>query len=330
MAAPTVPPPRVCIVSPAAAAANNGNWHTVARWQRFLAPVAAVSIRGPSDDPGEADLLIALHARRSADVVRQWREARPAAPLALVLTGTDLYRDLDHDPRARHSLECASRVVVLQEEGLARLDASTRAKAVVIVQSASAVRAARSPGDPEFVAVGHLRAEKDPETLMRAARLLAAEGNAPTLAHIGAALDAGLGDAARATAASCPAYRWLGGLSHATARRTIARACALVHPSVMEGGANVVIEAVRSGVPVLASRIDGNVGLLGADYDGFFPVGDAAALAMLMRRFVADTAFAARLRAQCALREPLFRPACERRAVRELVFGLLPARSPAR
>jgi len=330
MAAPTVPPPRVCIVSPAAAAANNGNWHTVARWQRFLAPVAAVSIRGPSDDPGEADLLIALHARRSADVVRQWREARPAAPLALVLTGTDLYRDLDHDPRARHSLECASRVVVLQEEGLARLDASTRAKAVVIVQSASAVRAARSPGNPEFVAVGHLRAEKDPETLMRAARLLAAEGNAPTLAHIGAALDAGLGDAARATAAACPAYRWLGGLSHAAARRAIARACALVHPSVMEGGANVVIEAVRSGVPVLASRIDGNVGLLGADYDGLFPVGDAAALAMLMRRFVADTAFAARLRAQCALREPLFRPAGERRAVRELVFGLLPARSPAR
>jgi len=91
-----------------------------------------------------------------------------------------------------------------------------------------------------------------------------------------------------------------------------------------------VIEAVRSGVPVLASRIDGNVGLLGADYDGLFPVGDAAALAMLMRRFVADTAFAARLRAQCALREPLFRPAGERRAVRELVFGLLPARSPAR
>ena len=84
------------------------------------------------------------------------------------------------------------------------------------------------------------------------------------------------------------------------ARRAIARARALVHPSVMEGGANVVIEAVRSGVPVLASRIDGNVGLLGADYDGFFPVGDAAALAALMRRFVADAAFAAHLAAQCA------------------------------
>jgi len=330
MAAPTVPGPRVCIVSPAAAAANNGNWHTAARWQRFLAPVATVEIVGPTDDPGEADLLIALHARRSADAVQQWRVARPAAPLALVLTGTDLYRDLDHDPRARHSLECASRVVVLQEEGLARLDAATRAKATVILQSATAVRAARSADDPAFVAVGHLRAEKDPETLMRAARLLAADRQPPVIAHLGAALDARLGEAARATSADCPAYRWLGARSHAATRRAIARAGALVHPSVMEGGANVVIEAVRSGVPVLASRIDGNVGLLGAGYDGFFPVGDSVALAALMRRFLADAAFAAALAAQCAAREPLFLPAAERRAVRALIFDLLPARQDAR
>ena len=210
----------------------------------------------------------------------------------MVLTGTDLYRDLDHDPRARHSLECASRVVVLQEEALRRLDAATRAKAVVIVQSARALRASRGPDDPEFVAVGHLRSEKDPETLLRAVRLLGAQGHAPRVDHVGAALDEKLGDAARATAAACPGYRWLGGLAHGAARRAIARARALVHPSVMEGGANVVIEAVRSGVPVLASRIDGNVGLLGAGYDGFFPVGDSVALAALMRRFLADAAFA--------------------------------------
>jgi putative glycosyltransferase (TIGR04348 family) len=330
MAASTAPVPKVAIVSPAAASANNGNAHTAARWQRFLAPVATVRVQAPADDPLGADLLVALHARRSADAVRRWREARPAAPIALVLTGTDLYRDLDTDPLARHSLECASRVVVLQEAGLARLDAATRARTVVIVQSASAVHAARVPGDADFVAVGHLRAEKDPETLMRAARLLAADARAPTIAHIGGALEQRLGDAARATQDACPAYRWLGPRSHAAARRAIARARALVHPSVMEGGANVVIEAVRSEVPVLASRIDGNVGLLGAGYDGFFPVGDAAALAALMRRFVGDPDFAAHLAGQCARREPLFRPAQERRAVRELVFGLLPAGSATR
>ncbi len=323
-----VPLPRVRIVSPALASANNGNWHTAARWQRFLAPVvASVDIIGVDvvDEAEPADLLIALHARRSAAPIACWRERWPGAPIVLVLTGTDLYRDLDIDADARHSLECASRVVVLQEAGLARLDDANRAKATVIVQSAPALRATRVPGDADLVAVGHLREEKDPQTLYRAARLLAGDAAAPTIAHVGAALDARLADEARATMAACPSYRWLGALSHAAARRTIARARALVHPSRMEGGANVVIEAVRSGVPVLASRIDGNVGLLGAAYDGYFPVGDAGALAALAWRFCADAAFAGQLRDQCAAREPLFRPAAERRAVRALVFDLLAA-----
>jgi putative glycosyltransferase (TIGR04348 family) len=332
-----VPLPRVRIVSPASAAANNGNWHTAARWQRFLAPVVArVDIVGvdadDADDEAAADVLIALHARRSAAPIARWRARRPGAPIVLVLTGTDLYRDLDADADAdadaRHSLECASRIVVLQEQGPARLDAASRIRTQVIVQSAPALRSTRSPGDADLVAVGHLREEKDPETLYRAARLLAADATAPTIAHVGAALDARLADEARATMAACPSYRWLGPLSHAAARRTIAKGRALVHASRMEGGANVVVEAIRSGVPVLASRIDGNVGLLGTDYEGYFPVGDAAALAALARRFTADDAFARRLSAQCAVREPLFRPAAERRAVRALVAGLWPTGSP--
>jgi len=323
--------PRVRIVSPALAAANNGNWHTAARWQRFLAPVANAAIVGVDDgeDP-RADLLIALHARRSAAAIARWRERRPDAPLVLVLTGTDLYRDLDVDAGARHSLECASRVVVLQEAGLERLDGASRAKAILIVQSAPALRAARAPGDPDLVAVGHLREEKDPATLYRAARVLAGDAVVPTIAHIGGPLDARLADEARATMATCPSYRWLGALSHAAARRTIARARALVHCSRIEGGANVVIEAVRSGVPVLASRIDGNVGLLGAGYDGYFPVGDAMALAALARRFLVDAAFVDHLRAQCAAREPLFLPSVERRAVRALLAELGSAREGAR
>ena len=331
------PLPRVRIVSPALAAANNGNWHTAARWQRFLAEVAQVEIVGVDDDERravgdrrvDADLLIALHARRSARSITRWREQRGDAPAVLVLTGTDLYRDLDVDPGARHSLECASRIVVLQEAALARLDAASRAKAVVIVQSAPALRVAPAADAAELVAVGHLREEKDPRTLFRVARLLAADAPAPTIAHVGAALDPRLGEEARTTMAACPSYRWLGALAHAAARRTIARAQALVHPSRMEGGANVVIEAVRSGVPVLASRIDGNVGLLGTDYEGYFPVGDADALAVLIRQFRADAAFAARLRGQCAAREPLFRPAAERRAVRAIVLGLLATRRGA-
>ena len=322
--------PRVTIVSPALAAANNGNSHTAARWQRFLAPVADVEVVAIGAEDGGADVLIALHARRAAASIARWRERRPDAAIAVVLTGTDLYRDLPADADARHSLECASRIVVLQEAALARLDAKARAKAVVVVQSAPALHAQHTARDADFVVVGHLRDEKDPRTVMAAARLLAADPAPPTIVHIGAALDARLGDEAQATMAACPAYRWVGAVAHAATRRTIARACALVHASRMEGGANVVIEAVRSGVPVLASRIDGNVGLLGIGYDGYFPVGDAAALAALMRRFRADETVAELLRAQCALREPMFVPAVERRAVRALVAGLVAAARRAR
>ena len=314
--------PTVCIVSPALAAANNGNWQTAARWQRFLAPVASVTI-ATAWDGAPVDALIALHARRSADSIARYAAADAEAKLALVLTGTDLYRDIDTDASALHSLECASHVVVLQDEGLARLAPATRAKARVIVQSASA-RMRRAPAGRyiDLVAVGHLRDEKDPLTLMRAARLLDA-GSPIRVHHIGNPLDATLADAARQTAAECPRYRWLGGLPQAAARRRIAGAHALVHMSRMEGGANVVIEAIRSGVPVLASRIDGNVGLLGHDYGGYFPVGDAAVLAGLMQRLADDAGFEAGLTAQCAALEPRFRPEVERREVRRLLADML-------
>ena len=320
---PPEPLPRVHIVTPALAAANNGNVRTAERWHAFLAPIAACELSTAwHGEP--ADLLVALHARRSADSIARFRATHPSRPIALVLTGTDLYRDIDEDASARHSLECASALVVLQDDGPARLDASARAKTRVIVQSApSLVLPPRPPGSEEFVAVGHLREEKDPLTLMAAARLA---GPAIRIAHVGAALDPALGAEATRTMQACPGYRWLGALDHAAARRRMARAIALVHPSRLEGGANVVIEALRSRVPVLASHIDGNQGLLGHDYDGYFEAGDARGLATLMRRFRQDADFASHLAAQGTLLAPRFRPALERAAVRGLVVDLLAPR----
>ena len=320
--------PSVCIVTPALAAANNGNWHTASRWARFLSTRAEVRVQ-LAWDGAPADALIALHARRSAESIERFHAAHPGRPLAVVMTGTDLYRDLQTDASARHALECASHVVVLQAEGLAALPAPVRDRARTIVQSASRLR--RDDAAPDHVtltAVGHLRDEKDPLTLMNAVRQLPAD-TPIRVVHIGRPLDPALGEAAARTMRECPAYRWLGGLEAAATRRWIARSHALVHMSRMEGGANVVIEAVRSGVPVLASRIDGNVGLLGADYDGYFPVGDAAALAALMQRFAAEPSFAAGLAGQCAAREPEFAPAAEARKVRALLVDMLAQRGHA-
>ena len=83
-------------------------------------------------------------------------------------------------------------------------------------------------------------------------------------------------------------YRWRGEVPGWQVRREFARSHVMVISSVMEGGANVVSEAIVAGVPVIASKIDGNVGLLGADYRGYYPAQDTAALAALL--FVARPA----------------------------------------
>ena len=179
--------------------------------------------------------------------------------------------------------------------------------------------------------VGHLRDEKSPQTLYEAARLLNADSGI-LIDHIGDPLDAALAKEARATAASCPHYRWLGGLDHETTRRHIQRAHLLVHASKMEGGAHVVMEAVCSGTPVLASKVDGNVGMLGQSYAGYFEVGNALALNALLTRIRQEQVLASgfgpsslyiRLAKQCAQRAELFAPEKEKMALTKLVQALL-------
>ncbi len=120
-----------------------------------------------------------------------------------------------------------------------------------------------------------------------------------------------------------PNYRWHGALPHAATRRRIQSAHVLVHPSRMEGGAHAVIEAMRSGTPVLASRIDGNVGLLGEDYAGTFAVGDDAALATLLLRARDDPDMLENLQRQITLRAPLFSPEAESNRLHGLVAALM-------
>jgi putative glycosyltransferase (TIGR04348 family) len=311
----------ILIVSPALASSNNGNWHTASRWRTFLSAFAPTEIIQQWDgEPARA--LVALHARRSAQSIARFREVHPNRPIALVLTGTDVYGEMASDDSARQSLRCATHLVVLQAEALNRLEPADCAKARVIVQSAPVVLCAdRQVQRVDYVAVGHLRSEKDPLALMQAARLLL--GTGIQIVHVGEALDPALGAEARRTMDQCPNYRWLGNLPQPEARRRIACARALVHMSRLEGGANVVIEAVRSQVPVLASRIDGNVGLLGRDYDGYFSCGSAVELAQLMQRMLDEPSFAERLQAQGAVREALFEPAAEAAAVQALLSDML-------
>jgi putative glycosyltransferase (TIGR04348 family) len=312
-------------VTPALASANNGNWQTARRWAGMLRPAYRVRLTDQWRAGDEA-AMIALHARRSAESVAAWDARHPDRPLLLVLTGTDLYRDIAIDAAARRSLQQASALVVLNELGSLSLPEGLRGKTHVILQSCTERAALPHTGRHlRALMVGHLRDEKDPRTYWRAVERLAARRDM-VFDHIGAALDPALGAAAEALAARLPQFHWLGGQAHGAVRRRIQTAHVLVHASRMEGGAQVIIEAIRSGTPVLASRIDGNLGLLGRGYAGLFEPGDDTALATLLERARDETDMLPQLTAQLAARAPLFAPQAERAALHQLVGGLVPTR----
>lgn len=313
---------RIVIVTPAAPGSRHGNRHTAERWAGHLRALGHEPQIAQEWDGRECDMLIALHARRSHAAIRAWKAAHPERPLALVLTGTDLYRDIRHDAEARASLRLADRMVVLQPEGLAELGAAQRAKTRVIFQSVRAVRRQAPPRRYFLVTVlGHLREEKDP--FCAALALAHLQQSAIRVVQLGGAMTPEMGVQARALMRAEPRYRWLGELDHAAAMRWLARSHAMVISSRMEGGAHVVSEAIGIGVPVIASAIPGNIGLLGKRYRGYYPVANASALAARLARAQSDSGWLGALEAAVTARRRIVDAAAERAAIARLIGDLL-------
>jgi putative glycosyltransferase (TIGR04348 family) len=271
----------------------------------------------------DCDLLIALHAFKSHSSIRRFRAARPSDPLVVGLTGTDLYGDIHTRADAVESLGLATRLVLLQPRGQAMLPATVQDKARVIYQSVQvSPRAEPIRADVfEVCVIGHLRPVKDPLRTALAARLLPAASRIQVL-HLGGALRGELAEQARGEAARNQRYHWMGELPRSEALGVLSRCRLLSLTSVTEGGPNVISEAVVVGVPVISSRIDGSIGLLGVDYTGYFPVGDSQALADLLWRAETDTEFYNTLRDCCARLRPLFDPAREKQSWEDLLREL--------
>ena len=312
---------RIVIVTPAAPGSRHGNRATAQRWALHLRALGYKTQVVLEWDGRDCDILIALHARRSHASIEAWKTAHPRRPLALVLTGTDLYRDIREDAAARASLRLADRLVVLQPKGLDELSAAERAKTRVIFQSVRALRRQAALRSYFLVTViGHLREEKDP---FRAALALAHLPHSPIrVVHLGQAMTPDMGRQARALMRAEPRYRWLGELEHAGAMRWLARSHLMVISSWMEGGAHVVSEAIGIGVPVIASAIPGNIGLLGEDYPGYYPLADETALAAQLARAHSDPAWLAALEAAVRARGNEVDPAVEREAIARLIADL--------
>ena len=116
-----------------------------------------------------------------------------------------------------------------------------------------------------------------------------------------------------------PRYTWHQELPHYQIRQVYRRTHVLVLPSRMEGGANVISEAIVARVPIIASNIDGSIGLLGRDYPGYYPVEDEQALAELMLRMETDAASYRQLEQRCIERRPMFTEEQEREGWRQML-----------
>lgn len=313
----------VVIVCPYPAGSRLGNRITAVRWRELLVALGHRVSVTTGLPRGRYDVLVALHAYKTAESVRWSRAQHPERPIVVALTGTDLSRDIHLHPEARRSLELADRLVVLHDLALDEVPARMRKKVRVIRQSAEPprVRPPRSREAFDVALVAHLRPEKDPLRAALAARLLPGSSRV-RIVHAGRALSGEWKRRAQAEQAANPRYAWLGEVSPERAKRTIAAARLMVLTSTSEGGANVLGEAIVAATPVLASRIPAAVSALGSGYRGFFTTGDTAALARLLGRAERDASFLALLTRQTRARRHLFVRSGERNAWRSLLGEL--------
>jgi putative glycosyltransferase (TIGR04348 family) len=316
---------RISLITPAKKQSRAGNRTTAVRWARILQSLGH-RVRVAVDYQGEpADLMVALHAWRSAASIRSFRDEHPQAPLVVALTGTDIYRFLDTDPELTlSSLALADVLVCLHNRVNQAIPERFADKLQVIYQSALPLSRPREPSQRFFdvCVIGHLREEKDPLRAALAVRDLPPSSRIRVI-HLGKAHHQDWAVRAEQEMARNPRYIWRGEVPRSSVRRAFAKAQLMVLSSIMEGGANVISEAVVAGVPVIASDIPGSVGLLGDGYPGYYPVEDTAALRRLLRRSEQETSFLTELAERCASLSRLFMPEAERESWHALLDRLL-------
>lgn len=267
---------KVCVASPYPLTDLKGNSVTTSRIVNLLRG-AGIEARGSYLFDGEpAEVLISLHAVKGVEGVRDFREKMPEGKVVVLLTGTDLYQSLPGGSETGlQNLAEADRIVVVQSAAIARLPEEIRHKVVVIPASLDPISIKASPVVPPFAisVVGHPRPVKRPFLTIEAVARHP-EWEEVEVWQIGEALDEESERSALSWAQRDPRYRWFGGLPRDEALELCARSALTVNSSILEGGANAVLEAMMMGVPVLASRIEGNEGILGPDYPGYFEEGE--------------------------------------------------------
>ena len=311
----------ICLITPAAENSRSGNHTTAVRWRNILQSLGhKVSVEQKYSGQA-ADLMVALHAWRSASSIQNFADKHPAKPLVVALTGTDAYQFIHtHPEQTLQSIKLADRLVGLHTRIAHSVPSEYRNKARVIYQSTETKQKRRTYIKRGFqiCVAGHLRHEKDSLRPAYATRSLPTSSGIQ-ISHYGKAHTKNWERNALLETAKNRRYQWYGEISQPLLRFKFSQSHLLVLPSRMEGGANIISEAIMANLPVIASNIDGSIGLLGEDYLGYFQVEDTKDLRNLLLRCERDSKFYQTLIRQCKLRRGLFTPAREQSSWEKLL-----------
>jgi len=313
---------RIEIVTPAPPGTLHGNRITALRWQQFLSRLNYQSTVTEKWSGKSCDVLIALHGLRSHDSIKAFKKTHPDHPVVLIMTGTDIYRDLKSSKKVIQSMEMADAIVILQPNAIQSLPKKFHHKVQVIYQSIKSISRKTTP-KRHFLAsiIGHLRSEKDPFCAAQSLRLLPSDSRI-RLVQLGKAMSPKFKKQAMSIQANLDRYRWLGQLSHSKTLQWLARSHVMIISSIMEGGAHVVSEAIAIGIPVIASDIPGNRGLLGNSYPAYYPVGDQVALSKLLTKVETNQAFYQKLSKAITGRQKVTKPELEQESIHKLIKSL--------
>jgi glycosyltransferase involved in cell wall biosynthesis len=244
------------------------------------------------------DRALAAHLRANPDIgllhahfgipdaiIARRRAARTGIPYVVTLHGDDAFKVLPRaDPigrAVRRAVTEASAVICVSEAMARAVSAVVDVEPVVISNGYddALFRVSHLPRDGGLLYVGNLVPTKNLPTLLRAyARVLPATAMPLTIVGDGP-LRASLASLAR-TLGVPDRVRFLGVQGRREVADLMARAAALVLPSLSEGWGVVIAESLASGTPVVASRVGGVPEILGSDDGGILVApGDEDALA---------------------------------------------------
>jgi len=317
---------KIILITPALPSSRSGNRVTATRWKTMLTELGhKITVKASSDDISQIskkhDAMIALHAWRSAASIDYFKQQFPLKPLIVALTGTDLYKFINSHPKPTlRSIKQADALIALHDLAYLALPKSAQKKVHVIHQSADIIKRKANKNKRNFdvCVIGHLREEKDPLRAAYAVRKLPDDSRIRVI-HFGKAHTPIWAERAKKEMQNNLRYTWHGEVPHWKINQLYANADIMVLSSKMEGGANVVSEACAAGLPIVASDIDGSIGLLGKTYPGYYPYGNTKSLRELLIKTEIDHIYLTKLTKACQAKASLFRYKNEKNSLKIVI-----------